>query len=374
MDALVETERTGTVVIGAGQAGLSVGYHLAKADRPFVILDAHERIGDSWRKRWDSLRAFTQAGISSLPGWPIPAPAWSFPTKDQLADYFEAYASRFELPIRTGVTVTRVARDGDRFVVAYGDRLMETDNVVVASGHEHTPCVPRFATELDPKVMQLHSSEYRRPSQLVAGDTLVVGAGNSGAEIALEVSRTHHTWLSGQFRRAAIGPSRNRLLTVAVLPIVSHVLTIDTPIGRKVRPKMSRVSVPVERVTAKALAEAGVVHVPRTVGVRDGSPALEDGRSLDVANVIWCTGYRPQFAWIDMPIFAQDGEPMQERGIVPGVPGLYFVGRRFQYAFTSNLLVGVARDAAYVVKQIVARTSVRDAARTANAGHMARST
>ena len=367
------SEHFETVVIGAGQAGLSVGYHLASADRPFVILDTNERVGDSWRKRWDSLRIFTPAGASGLPGWPIPAPAWSFPTKDELATYFESYAARFKLPVRNGMTVTRVSSQDGRFVVTCGERRLEADNVVIASGHEHTPRIPDFAKELEAKVMQLHSSEYRRPSQLQNGDVLVVGAGNSGADIALEVARTHRTWLSGRFKRAPVGPSRHRLLTAAMLPIISHVLTVDTPIGRKLRPKMSRISPPVERVTAKALAAAGVVHVPRTVGVRSGSPALADGSSLDVANVIWCTGYRPQLAWIDMPIFEQDGEPIQERGIVPGVPGLYFVGRRFQYAFTSALLVGVGRDAAYVVKQIVGRTSVRNPARSANAGHMARS-
>src|SRR5215208_2498595 len=181
-------DRIETVVIGGGQSGLAVGYHLMRQGRPFVILDANERIGDPWRKRWDSLRVFTPARLNGLPGMPFPAPASSFPTKDEVADYLVAYAARFNLPVRTGVQVDRLSRFGDRFVVTSGDRRFEADNVVVASGAYHNPRVPVFAPELDPAIMQLHSSEYRNPSQLREGGALVVGAGNSGAEIALAAS------------------------------------------------------------------------------------------------------------------------------------------------------------------------------------------
>ena len=191
-------ERIETIVIGGGQSGLAVGYHLARQGRPFVILDANERIGDSWRKRWDSLRVFTPARLDGLPGMPFPAPASSFPTKDEVADYLVAYAARFDLPVRTGVRVDGLSRFGDRFVVTSGDRRFEADNVVVATGAYHNPRVPVFAPELDPAIVQVHSSEYRNPSQLQEGGVLVVGAGNSGAEIALEASRGHRTWLSGR--------------------------------------------------------------------------------------------------------------------------------------------------------------------------------
>src|SRR5213593_4306373 len=187
-----------TIVIGGGQAGLAVGYHLARRGRPFVILDGNERVGDAWRTRWDSLRLFTPARYDGLPGWRFPGPGWSFPTKDEMADYLEAYAARFELPVRTGSRVERLSRQGDRYVIATADRRFEADHVVVASGAHQSPKVPAFAAELADGVVQLHSSEYRHPSQLREGGVLVVGAGNSGAEIAFELSRTHPTWLSGR--------------------------------------------------------------------------------------------------------------------------------------------------------------------------------
>jgi putative flavoprotein involved in K+ transport len=191
-------ERFDTVVVGGGQAGLSTGYHLARRHRTFVILDANERIGDSWRRRWDSLRLYTPARYSALPGWPFPAPALSYPTKDEVAAYLEAYAARFKLPVRAGVKVDGLSREGNRYVVVAGDHRFEADNVVVASGAYQVPSVVAYASELDPAIVQLHSTEYRNPTQLQEGGVLVVGAGNSGAEIALEVSRTHPTWLSGK--------------------------------------------------------------------------------------------------------------------------------------------------------------------------------
>jgi putative flavoprotein involved in K+ transport len=361
------TERIETVVIGGGQAGLAVGYNLARAGRPFVILEAHARVGDSWRTRWDSLRAFSPAILNGLNGMPLPGPRWAFSTKDELADYFESYAARFELPIRTGVTVTRLWRAGDRFSVDTTNGRIEADNGVVASGHEHTPKVPAFARELDPKILQLHSKEYRRPSQLRPGPALIVGAGNSGSEIALDISREHATTLSGRYQRAPVGPSRHPLMTLALLPILMWVTTIDTPIGRKIKPKLLRGGAPVERVKKSQLLAAGVELAPRTVGARDGSPVLEDGRVLDVANVIWCTGFRTDLAWIDLPIFAEDGEPLERRGVVPSVPGLYFVGRFFQYRFLSSLLGGITFDAAYIARQIVAGKSATRSSAAADA-------
>ena len=164
-----------TVIIGGGQAGLTAGYYLSKQNRPFVILDANERVGDAWRKRWDSLRLFTPACFSSLPGVPFEAPAWSYPTKDELADYLESYAERFELPVRTGITVDRLSKVDGRFVISAGESRFEADNVVVATGAHRIPKVPDFAPELDPRITQLHSSEYRNPAQLQEGDVLVVG-------------------------------------------------------------------------------------------------------------------------------------------------------------------------------------------------------
>jgi putative flavoprotein involved in K+ transport len=354
----MDSERLETMIIGGGQAGLATGYHLAKRDLPFVILDANERIGDAWRKRWDSLRLFTPARYSGLPGWPFPAPRASYPTKEDVADYLEAYAARFDLPVRAGVAVDGLFREGNWYVLVSGDRRFEAKNVVVASGAYQTPRVPAFASELDPGIVQLHSVEYRDPAQLREGGVLVVGAGNSGAEIAFEVSGTHPTWLSG--RETGHVPIRtgsmlDRLLTPPFWFLASRVLTMRTPIGRKVRPKLLTMAAPLERVRSRELAAAGIERVPRTVGVRDGSPALEDGRVMEVANVIWCTGFREEFPWIDLPIFDENERPLHERGVVVGEPGLYFVGLFFLYALTSSLIGGVGRDAEYIAKHIASR-------------------
>ena len=348
-----------TVVIGGGQAGLAVGHELAERGRKHVILEANGRIGDSWRNRWDSLKLFTPAWYNGLPDFPFPADGWTFPTKDQMADYLEAYAARFDLPVRTGVRVEKVSRDGDRFVVETQDAVFAAENVVVAMADFQRPRVPEFAEELDQDIVQLHSYEYRNPSQLREGAVLVVGAGNSGAEISLELSRTHRAWLSG--RDAGHMPFRiestaSRLLFAPlVLRFIFHrVLTMNTPIGRRARPRILSRGAPVIRVKPGDLAAAGVERVTRAIGVRDGLPLLEDGRVLEVANVIWCTGYHPGFSWVDLPVFGAEG-PIHERGIVHGVPGLYFVGLEFLYAMSSVMVHGVGRDAQHIADHIVSR-------------------
>jgi putative flavoprotein involved in K+ transport len=358
MSSQREPERVQTIVIGGGQAGLSVGYHLARRGLPFVILDAHERIGDAWRQRWDSLRLFSPARFNGLAGMPFTAPAHSFPTKDEMADYLEAYAARFELPVRTGVRVDRLSKRGERFEVAAGERRFEAENVVVAMASYQRPRVPAFAGELGPAVVQLHSSAYRNPTQLRDGGALVVGAGNSGAEIALDLAPGRPTWLSGRdtghlpFRiEGAVG----RMVIRPLFRIVFHrLLTVDTPLGRKVRPKLISHAMPLIRTKPKDLVAAGIERVPRMVGVRGGLPLLEDGRVLDVANVIWCTGYHPGFSWIDLPVLGEH-EPLHERGVVAGAPGLYFVGLHFLYAASSSQIHGVERDAGRIVEAIAAR-------------------
>lgn len=171
-------QQPATVVIGGGQSGLAVGYYLEQRNLPFVILDDNDRIGDAWRKRWDSLRLFTPGRYDGLPGMPFPGSPSSYPTKDETAAYLEAYAREFELPVRTGVKVDGLSRAGDRFEVRCGESTLIAENVVVATGAFDTPRVPAFARELDERIVQLHSKEYRRPSQLQKGGALVVGAGN----------------------------------------------------------------------------------------------------------------------------------------------------------------------------------------------------
>ncbi len=355
---VADVETFETIVIGGGQAGLSVGYYLKRRGGSFVILDANERIGGSWRTRtWNSLRLFTPARYDGLPGWPFPAAAWSYPTARETADYLEAYASRFELPVRTGLSVDRVTKDGGRFVVQCGEQRFEAGHVVVATGFYGTPSVPGFADELDPRIVQMHSSEYRDPSQLRPGGVLLVGAGNSGADIAIEVSKTHRTFLSGRDKGQVPIRIESRLARF-VLPILwfvaSHVLTVKTPIGRKAQPHVLANGAPRIRVKTDDLEAAGVVRVPKTVAVSDGLPLLEDGRVLDVANVIWCTGFRQDFSWIDVPVFGEQEELRHERGVT-SEPGLYFVGLDFLYAFTSENVGGVGRDARYIAKRIKSR-------------------
>jgi putative flavoprotein involved in K+ transport len=358
MSSKPNVEYYDTVVIGGGQAGLTAGYYLSGQDQPFVILDANERIGDAWRKRWDSLRLFTPACLSALPGRPISAPAWSFPTKDELADYLEDYAAHFQLPVRTSVGVERLAKADGRFVVSAGERVFEAANVIVATGAHEVPRVPAFADELDPRIVQLHSSEYRNPSQLQDGDVLLIGAGNSGAEIALELSQAHSCRLAGPktgeipFRHGTL-PAR---LGFRVVRFVGHhVLRVDTRLGRKLGPKLTSKGAPLIRTRLKDLAAAGVEHVPRVVGVRDGLPELEDGRVLDVANVVWCTGFRTDFGWIDLPVFDGDGRPRHYRGVVESEPGLSFLGLVFQYSLSSDVLPNRGRDACYLAGHIAAR-------------------
>jgi putative flavoprotein involved in K+ transport len=356
MDSQRTPERIQTLIIGGGQAGLSAGYHLKRQGLPLLILDANARTGDSWRERWDSLRLFTPARYNSLDGMPFPAKGWSFPTKDEMANYLEAYAKHFELPVRHGVRVTKLSRAGNGFLVEAADERFEAENVVVAIGHYQQPKVPAFGGELDRGIVQLHSSEYRNPAQLQEGGVLLVGAGNSGAEIAAELIRTHPVWMSGpstgEIPFRTDGLAGRLLLTRLVLGVVfRHVLTIRTPLGRRMRPKALKQAGPLIRVKSRDLQRAGVLRTGRTVGVQDGRPLLDDGRVLDVRNVIWCTGYHAGLSWIDMPVFGEH-EPLHRRGVVESVPGLYFTGLPFQYAMSSGMVQGAGRDAAYVAKAV----------------------
>ena len=358
VDAHRETEHFDTIVIGGGQAGLSVGYHLARRGLPFVILDANRRVGDSWRARWHSLRLFTPARYDGLDGLPFPAPPFSFPTKDQMADYLESYAAHFQLPVRGGVAVDRISKRGDRYVVTAGNQTFEASRVVIAMASYQKPRVPAFARALDPSIQQMHSADYRSPSQLRKGGVLIVGAGNSGSEIALEVARAGHaTSMSGRdtghipFR--INGLLARLFLAKLIFRVVFHrVLTVKTPMGRKLRSKVLSQGGPLIRVKPADLKAANVQRTPKMVGVQNGRPVLEDGRVLDVQNVIWCTGFHPGFSWIELPIFGEHGLPVHDRGRVIGEPGLYFVGLHFLYAMSSTMIHGVGRDADFIAADI----------------------
>ena len=364
----MNTAHIETVIIGAGQAGLSTGYHLKRRGREFVILDGNARIGDNWRCHWDSLRLYTPVRYNSLPGLPFPGEAWSFPAKDEVAAYLESYAVRHDLPVRTSTQVESLdpMPDGGFRVVVDGG-VITCDNVVVATGtFGRTPHVPDAARDLDPAILQLHSSEYQRPSQLRPGRVLVVGASHSGTDIAYEVADTYPTTLCG--RDCGQIPARlESRLTKVVLPVLvflaRHLITRRTPIGRKAMEEVRFHGGPMLRVKRADLATRGVVrNTARLVGAKDGLPLLEDGTVVDAANVIWATGFRQVFDWIHVPVLKEDGWPEEYRGVVAAVPGLFFCGLSFQYAFASMVFPGIGRDAEYVARQIEARAPVRSGA------------
>ena len=355
-----DIERYDTLVIGGGQAGLSMGYHLSRRGQSFAILEGRDRIGDAWRERWDSLRLFTPAGFSGLDGMPFPAHRHSFPPKDAMADYLEAYAARFRLPVRTGVRVDGLSRPNGRFRVTAGERRFEADNVVVAMSDYQKPRTPSFASELDAGIVQFHSADYRSPDQLREGPVLIVGAGNSGSEIARELAPHHEVWLSGRdvghlpFRIAGF-MGRVILVRLVLRVLFMRVLTMNTPVGRKARPSLTHGGGPWIRVMPVDLERLGVKRVPRTAGVKEGKPVLDDGRVLDVANVVWCTGFHPGFDWIDLPVIGEDGEPDHHSGVVDRVPGLYFVGLHFLHSLSSAMIHGVGRDANRVAAAVAGR-------------------
>jgi putative flavoprotein involved in K+ transport len=357
-----QVERYETVIIGGGQAGLTVGHHLKKQGRSFVILDAGERIGDQWRRRWDSLKLYSPAFRDGLPGMRFPARGNAYPTKDEMGDYLEAYAARFELPVRSRMPVDALTTEDGRYIASAGGERFEADNAVVATGVFRKPYTPHFAHELDQSITQLHSDEYRNLSQLQEGPVLVVGASHSGSDVAWEAASEHQVILSGKDNGqipVPIESRRGRMFFRGLVLVGSHVLTVNTPLGRKMRPHVRHGGGPLLRYRKKELAAAGVERVlERTVGVEDGKPVLDDGRVLDVRNVVWCTGFRPDFSWIRFPFeIGDDGYPVQYRGVSPSSPGLYFAGLPFQHSFASMLIVGATRDAERVARHIVTRMS-----------------
>lgn len=352
----MSTEFVDTVVIGGGQAGLAVGYELKRQGRDFVILDAFPRVGDAWRTRWDSLRLFTPRRDSALPGLRMAGAQSRMPTKDEMADYLESYAMHHALPVRSGVRVTRLSHVGRTFRIETADGELTANNVIVASGSYREARSPRFAADLDSHIVQMHSSEYRNPDQLQPGGVLLVGAGNSGCDIAMDVVAWNPTYLAGP-KVKNVPPDIDKWLGRVVIVrgvrfAQRNIMCLRNPIGRRMAAKNSAPTTPVVRVKPKWLERAGVQRVGRVVGVRDGLPQLEDGRTLDVTNVIWCTGFRHDYPWIDLPGYDHDGVPAHDRGVSTAVPGLYFLGMNFQYALASASLWGVARDAAYTARHL----------------------
>ena len=346
-----------TVVVGAGQAGLAAGYHLTRRGHDVVLLDAAHAVGDSWRARWDSLRLFTPAGFNSLPGLPFPGRRSDHPTKDAVADYLAGYAEHFALPVQRGAGVLAVHREGAEFVAATDRGRWRAGNVVIATGAHHTPTVPAFAGQLDPDLVQVQAASYRRPAQLPTGPVLVVGAGNSGAEIALDLATV---------------PSGQRTVHLAGRD-VGHIPSLG-PWTFQILQRLGRAGAllarrglrghgdPLGRIRPGQLAAAGVRRQPRVTGVRDGMPLLADGRTLPVAALVWATGFCPDYSWLHLDVFEPTGQLRHRNGVLEDCPGLYAVGLPYQRSITSHLLGGVGADARYVVDHLLARDRCRQEA------------
>lgn len=357
-----------TIIIGAGQAGLAAGYHLHRRGLPFTILEADDRVGGSWHHRWDSMRLFTQVDKVGLPGMPFPRDEL-FPTGARMAEYLTDYATHVGMDVRTEVHADGLFRDGELLTVTAGAQSLTAANVILATGADRVPQVPPFAGDLSPAVVQLHSVDYRNPAQLQPGTVAVVGAGNSGADVALDVAPTHPVVLAGRHPGHVPLRIESQLMLRVIFPMVAytwtHVLTRDTRAGRRSREKMlSGHGDPLIRVKPRDLDAAGVRRAARVTEVRDGLPVTADGEVLDVANVVWATGFRPGHEWIDLPGLDSSGQLDNERGAVTGQPGLYVLGQLFQHRFASHTVFGVAHDAELVVADIARRRATRSVAPT----------
>jgi putative flavoprotein involved in K+ transport len=343
-----------TIVIGGGQAGLAAGYFLAQRGDRYTILDQYLRTGDSWRTRWDSLHLFTPSKYDGLPGMAFPKPDFYFPTKDEVADYLEAYAGKFSLPVQHNLKVSALTRYDDGYRLSTSTGSLDARNVIVATGPYQKPHTPAFTQELDPAILQVHSSAYCNPRQIPVQNVLVVGAGNSGAEIALELSRAgKRVWLAGRDVGRIPADKVGRVLGGRPYWwFISRVLSVKTPMGRKMRSKVLFHGAPLINVSRQEVREAGIESIGRVSGVLSGKPMVEDGLSLPAEAVIWATGYRPDYKWIDLPVFGEDGYPRHQRGVIPEAPGLYFAGLPFQTALSSALLGGVGAEARYIVQNM----------------------
>lgn len=348
-----------TMIIGAGQAGLAAGYYLQKHETEFRILTGDQQIGDPWRNRWDSLRLFTPTFYNSLPGLEFPGEHPEYlPFKDEVAEYLISYAETFALPVQLETRVTAIDSDDPVFVLQTSRGTFTTDNLIVATGAFSHPDLPGFHNALPREVYQCHSSEYTNPDQLVPGDVLVVGAGNSGTQISTEITlssgNSRTVWLSGRdtgrIPRRLLGRDIYRWL----LPTLGRINT-DSWLGSRLRDKARSSGDPVFAPVHQAMLDAGVQRIGRTVGVESGQPVIEDLGAIEVTNVIWCTGFRPEFPWIHLDIFHRDGYPRHQNGVVEEVPGLYFLGLPFLSHIGSSLIGGVGKDAQYVTNHLVTR-------------------
>jgi putative flavoprotein involved in K+ transport len=351
----MEPEQTYDVaVIGGGQAGLAMGYHLARQGRHFVILEAADSIGAAWRARWDSLRLFTSRRYSALPGLVFPGDPDGHPTRDEVIAYLDDYADAFELPVAVGSAVQSLTRADGRFVVELSDKCLDADQVVIATGPFQLPAIPVFAGELAPHVFQTHSTGYMRPSDVPAGRVVVVGGGNTGYQIAEELSATHRVLLAVGSRQKPLPQTllgRDLFWWLTKTGLINK--TVETRIGRRLRDRDALIG-----SSPRTLRRSGVELKPRVVGATGDALSFADGSEVGVDAVIWATGYRADHSWIDLPVFGADGCVRHRRGVTD-VPGLYFLGLSWQHTRGSALIGWVKDDAEFIATQIAQTTESR---------------
>lgn len=346
-------QRFDTVIVGGGQAGLSTAYELRQHGVECIVLEAEPRLGNQWRRRWDSLRLFTPARHDGLPGSRFPASEMAYPTKDEFGDYLETYATDAAIPVRTGVRATLLSRVEGGFRLDTSAGTYEADDVVIATGYDRGE-LPAFAKEIAPSIKQLHAFDYRNPSQL-AGEVLVVGAGTSGVEVAIESALAGHaTTLAGR-STGAVPPIAYAFGGRLFWFFANRIASIDTPIGRAMRPRIVAMGAPLIRLKMADALAAGVARAPRVASVNDGMPVLADGKSVRPDTIVWCTGFGHDYGWIKLPILAEDGRLRHRRGVVETEPGLYFVGLQFQSRLASGFVGGVRHDARFVATAIAGR-------------------
>jgi putative flavoprotein involved in K+ transport len=359
---LVAAEPTSShevVVVGAGQAGLAIGHFLRRQGRDFVIHERAGQIAPAWRERWDSLTLFTPRRYSGLPGVPFPGDPDGYPSRDEVIAYLERYAAHFNLPFELNSEVRELDRSDDgRFQLEADGRTITAHQVVVATGPFQTPYVPKLAERLGGDVFQTHAVGYRRPDEVPRGTALVVGGGNTGFQIAKELSATHKVVLSIGSRQT---PLPQRLLGRDLFWWLTKARILDKSVDTRLGRRLSTRETLIGSGLRELKRRYGVEPRPRATDADGRTVRFEDGSELEVEAVIWATGYRPDYSWIKLPVFDEDGRLRHRRGVTD-VPGLHFLGLTWQYTRGSALIGWVQEDAEFIAERIAAyqaRPSVR---------------
>jgi putative flavoprotein involved in K+ transport len=329
------------VVIGAGQAGLAVGHTLKHAGVDFVILDAATELGVSWTNRWDSLRLFTSARFCGLPGLPFPGDPDRYPLKDEVPEYFQAYASTFDLPVHLGHRVVSVSRSDGVFTVTMPGTTITARQVVAAVGAFQTPVIPEYSQRLPSTVTQLHSHAYRNPEQIPLGTVAVVGSANSGLQIAAELSGSHDVVVCRGRKQPRLPQrilGRDAFWWLSNSGILR--LPTNTPLARRFA-----MPDPVVGTKIDELARS-ISFTERVIDVAGAQLVTADGKRIDASTVLWATGYRNDWSWLGAELLGADGLPEHDAGV--GASGLHFVGLYRMRNRGSALLGFVGRDAEHV--------------------------